>query len=189
MTKLAALLALLLAPVAAWAQSAAELHGAAAPPAALQIGCYAEADAAALESAGVVEGELSRCKVDLEGRLFIRNDHPNRFSASAINNAATALTELRAAPGAGLSIYITDITASASVAATVTADQYLVLKYGTGANCATGTTVVWASYNTAMGAVNAQFMTPIKLPANNALCWMHAAVGSKSFIVNGYIAP
>lgn len=93
------------------------------------------------------------------------------------------------APGAGLSIYITDIAASATVIATTTADQFLELKYGTGGTCGTGTNVVWSAYNLAFQGVVSDLTTPIKIPANNELCWMDAAAGNKSFVVTGFIAP
>lgn len=114
---------------------------------------------------------------------------PNRYSAVLINSSATTLTEIRAAPGAALSLYITDILASASVAATVTADQQLTLKYGTGTNCGTGTTAIWSHFNAVNDGPSVRYSTPIKVPANNALCFIHAAAGNKSVVVNGYIAP
>ena len=112
-----------------------------------------------------------------------------RFQAVLTNSTATTLTEIQAAPGAGASLYITDITMSASVIATTTTDQYLTLKYGTGANCGTGTTVLYPAYNLAFAGVVANLVTPIKLPAANALCFIHAAAGNKNVVVGGYIAP
>ena len=85
--------------------------------------------------------------------------------------------------------YITDILASASAASTVTADVQLQLKYGTGTNCATGTVVLWNSYNLAFQPVVQQFQTPLKVPGGKDLCWMDAVVGSKTFIVSGYLGP
>lgn len=84
-------------------------------------------------------------------------------------------------------LYITDITASATVIATTTADQYLELKSGTGSNCATGTVVLWAAYNLAFAPIHATFKTPLKVAGGQDLCWMHAAAGNKSFVVTGYL--
>lgn len=112
-----------------------------------------------------------------------------RFQAVLTNSTATTLTEIQAAPVTGASLYITDITMSASVIATTTTDQYLTLKSGTGTNCGTGTAVVLAAYNLAMAGVVLNLQTPIKLPAASALCFIHAAVGSKSVVVGGYVAP
>ena len=137
----------------------------------------------------MAEGDISRLKTDLEGRLLVNLGHPNRFLATAINSTATALTQIQAAPGASLSLYVTSVTFSATVASTTTADQYPVLKYGTGANCGTGTTVLWAAFTSANGGVTSTFADPIKLPANNALCYMHAVAGNKHVVVQGYTAP
>lgn len=155
----------------------------------LQTGAYAEADAAALDSTGVAEGEATRLKATLEGVLLVDNSHPNRFHANSGLSTATTLTQIQAAPGASLSLYITDIVMSASVASTTTTDQQLTLKYGTGSNCATGTTYITACFGQANGGCAVNLKTPIKLPANNALCWMHAAAGSKVVSVMGYTAP
>lgn len=150
----------------------------------------ARADATALASVSAA-GDNVLFAANLQGQQLVRIDHPNRFSCGVINSNATVLTALSgcAAPGAGLSLYITDITASSSVISTVTTDQYLSLKSGTGGACGTGTATVWASYNLAHAPIHAQLLTPIKVAANSELCWMHAAAGNKTFIVNGFIAP
>ena len=121
--------------------------------------------------------------------IAVVQGHPNRFSATLINSAATTLTEIRATPGAGLSLYVTAIAASASAAATATTDQQLTLKYGTGTNCGTGTTGIWSYFNAANSGPAGPLTTPIKVPANNALCFIHAATGNKSVVVHGYVAP
>lgn len=84
-------------------------------------------------------------------------------------------------------LYITDITASASIISTITADQFLELKSGTGTNCATGTVVIWAAYSLAFAPIHATFKTPLKVAGGQDLCWMHAAAGNKSFVVTGYL--
>lgn len=114
------------------------------------------------------------------------------FSCSVINDSTATLVRFTASkfcPSVatpGQALYITDISASSSVISSATADNYPVIKYGTGTNCATGTTVVWASYSLAFTPVIGNFVTPIPIPQNVDLCWMHAATGSKSFVVNGY---
>jgi len=86
------------------------------------------------------------------------------------------------------SLYITDIVASSSTISSITADNYLELKAGTGTNCATGTVVLWAAYTLALTPVVQSFRTPIKVPGGFDLCWMDAVAGSKSLIVTGYLA-
>lgn len=137
-------------------------------------------------------GNVTRLLTTRDGRLITTQDHPKRFTCTVVNSTATTLTALGgscAAPGANLSLYITDIIASASAAATTTADQYLELKSGTGGTCGSSTAVVWAAFNTANGAVYIDLNTPIKVAANNELCWMDAVAGNKTFVVNGFIAP
>jgi hypothetical protein len=154
-------------------------------------GGLATADAASPTSVSTA-GDLVALRASLQGRLMVMTDHPNRFHCTAINQSATTLTAFGApcaAPGAGLSLYITSITASASVIATTTADQFLEIKSGTGGTCGTGTAVVWAAYNLAFAPTTATFPTPIRVGTITELCWMHAATGSKTFIVDGYIAP
>lgn len=126
---------------------------------------------------------------DTGHEVTLRND-PLSFTCSIVNSTATILTALGGscvAPAVGQSIYITDISASASAASTTSADSFLELKSGTGGTCGTGTAVVWASYNAAMGGAVFDAQVPIKVAATSELCWMDAVVGSKTFIVTGYI--
>jgi hypothetical protein len=128
---------------------------------------------------------------DVSHEVTLRND-PQSFTCSVVNSNATILTAftgscIGSAATVGQSLYITDITASASAIATTSADSFLELKSGTGGTCATNTAVVWSAYNLAFAPVVATFTTPIKVGANVDLCWMDAVTGSKTFIVNGYI--
>lgn len=149
--------------------------------------------AVAIVLAGLAVPSVSAQSVwsDVRHEVTLRND-PQSFTCTVVDSAATILTALggsctTAALAAGQSLYITDITASASAIATVTADQYLELKSGSGAACATNTAVVWAAYNLALAPVSVSLNTPIKVGANVDLCWMDAVTGSKTFIVTGYI--
>jgi hypothetical protein len=93
-----------------------------------------------------------------------------------------------AAPGAGLSLYITDIAFHAS-ASGIAADAFPTLKYGTGGTCGTGTTVFWGWLSAA--AVNAvdNRQQPLKIPANNEICWISTTAGSKFIVISGFIGP
>jgi hypothetical protein len=95
-----------------------------------------------------------------------------------------------AAPGAGLSLYITDIL-FATNAGGIAADSFNTLKYGTGGTCGTGTTVFWGALTTAatQATVVQSFATAIKIPANNEVCWINSSAGSKFLRLDGYIAP
>src|SRR6185295_2372465 len=74
---------------------------------------------------------------------------PNRTPANTrvvcyLTTTATTSTAITgcAAPGAGLSIYITDISVYGGVANAITAASSV--QYGTGGTCGTGTTVVYS---------------------------------------------
>ena len=86
--------------------------------------------------------------------------------------------------GATCVVNLMSVVASASVASTTTTDQMLNIKYGTGATCGTGTTYLMGAFAPANGgfAWVGGTQAPIRVPAGNNVCWMHAAAGSK--IVN-----
>lgn len=94
-----------------------------------------------------------------------------------------------AAPGAGLSIYVTDIQFSSN-AQGIAADAFPTLKYGTGGTCGTGTAIFWLAMLPAATQTHAvaHFVTPIKIPANNEICWINSTAGSKALVITGYIA-
>lgn len=155
------------------------------------MGAYAEADAAALDSSGVVEGDSTRLKADLEGRLFVRPDHPRRVHCRVVSTATvlTAFGGSCATPGAGLSLYITDITAGSSAAGGVAVDAHLTIKSGTGGTCGTSTTTVWSSLSVANGPVIENLGTPIKVTAAHELCWIMSTAATKVWSIKGFIAP
>lgn len=88
-----------------------------------------------------------------------------------------------------VSLYITDILFSSSVAATDSADAMPTLSYGTGTNCGTGTTRFWLSMNVADAPIIQSFKTPIRIPRNNDICWIASVAGSKTIVITGYLAP
>jgi hypothetical protein len=138
------------------------------------------------------DGDYAFPAVDAYSAVFTRVDHPNRISCVVTTSTATTVQAVGgscAAPGAGLSIYVTDVKFSAS-AAGIAADAFPTLKYGTGGTCGTGTAVFWGNLTAAATAPTADsFSTPIKIPANNELCWISSTAGSKFLVINGFIAP
>lgn len=123
--------------------------------------------------------------------LMVRQDNANRFHCVVTVSTATTIQALGgscAAPGAGQSLYITDVKFDAS-ASGIAADAFPTLKSGTGGTCGTATAVVWQHLSAA--AVNAvdNRSTPIKITANNELCWITSTAGSKALQVGGFIAP
>ena len=136
------------------------------------------------------DGNRAALALDSDGKTYVRDFDWDPLSATSGLSTATALTQLIAAPGASVSIYITAWKCSSSAAATATADQQCTLKYGTGTNCGTGTTYLDGCFNPANGGCHSPFPGgPVKVPANNALCWIHAATGSKIVSVQYFLAP
>jgi hypothetical protein len=119
---------------------------------------------------------------------------PNRPPANTrvmcrLTTSATTSTAITGctAPGAGLSLYITDISVYGDVAVTATAAASV--QYGTGGTCGAGTTVVYSCQHTATAGCEAHLVTPIKAVANNEVCVLDASVGTKFISIVGYIAP
>jgi hypothetical protein len=137
------------------------------------------------------DGDYSPYAVDAYGAQYMRNDHPNRIRCTVTVSTATTIQAVGgscAAPGAGLSIYVTDIHFDAS-AAGIAADAFPTLKYGTGGTCGTGTAIFWGKLTAAAVTASESFITPIKIPANNEICWISSTAGSKFLAISGYIAP
>lgn len=107
-------------------------------------------------------------------------------------STATILTAVGgscATPGAGQSIYITDIAFGSSAASGTAADSFPTLKSGTGGACGTATDVVWGALGAANTTIVENLSRPIKLTAAHELCWMMSTVGSKTLVITGFIAP
>lgn len=137
------------------------------------------------------DGDYGGILNDAYGALLIRQDHPKRFHCTVTVSTATTVQAVGgscAAPGAGLSLYVTDITFSAS-AAGIAADAFPTLKYGTGGTCGSGTTVFWQALTAAAIVAVDNRSIPIKIPANNEICWITTTAGSKALQVSGFIAP
>lgn len=137
--------------------------------------------------------DYSEISVDAYGAVFSRADHPNRFTCS-LDAVGTTLTQCQAAPGASLSLYVTDVIAQST---TGTAGQF-GLRFGTGANCGTGTgnllmsstaTARIASPANTVAPTEINFNTPLKVTANNAICVVGVVTNTTSIQISGYTAP
>jgi hypothetical protein len=131
-------------------------------------------------------GNVSRMTVDNLGALFTRPGGSGAWSAfqSALS---TTLTQLLAAPAGGMQIWITDI----EVQSTTTTASTFQLKYGTGSNCGTGTTVASPLYvspaNTANPTVVSRNMA-FSIPAANAICGVCGSATNTCFAhVSGFV--
>lgn len=135
---------------------------------------------------------VSRPVAFARGFISAVSDHPNRIKCIVTVSTATTIQAVGgscAAPGAGLSIYVTDISFGTSAAAGTAADSFPTLKSGTGGACGTATAVFWQALTTANSTVPDHFQTPIKLPTISEICWIMTTAGSKTLQINGFIAP
>jgi len=108
------------------------------------------------------------------------------FNCTMISTA-TALTEVTgcSAPTAG-SRYITNIGWSSSIISTTT--NYMLIRSGTGTDCASATTSLWAGFvATAFGFQNVAFITPIKATALHAICFIHPGAGTRNVNIQGFV--
>lgn len=138
------------------------------------------------------DGDYVQPSADNYGAIFARSDHPNRISCVVAVSTATTITAVGnscVAPGAGLSIYVTDIEFGSSAAAGTAADSFPTLKYGTGGTCGAGTAVFWQGLTAANTTAASNYTTPFKVPANNEVCWIMSTAGSKTLQIHGFIAP
>jgi hypothetical protein len=114
-------------------------------------------------------------------------------SADDIGATLTRLTNC-IGPVDNMRRYVTDIVAQST---TTTAGQ-MILRYGTGTNCGTGTTSLFPSSatgvrvgypaNTSAPTVIV-FRTPLVVPTGKDLCVLAVGTNTVSIQVNGYVAP
>lgn len=121
-------------------------------------------------------------------RLVVTTDHPKRV-ACILTTTATTSTAITgcAAPGAGLSIYITDISVYGGAALGATAAA--AVQSGTGGTCGSNTVIHHYCQHPATAGCEAHFIVPKKGFANGELCLLDATTGTKFVTVSGYIAP
>ncbi|HET8699771.1 MAG TPA: hypothetical protein VFO94_19965, partial [Gammaproteobacteria bacterium] len=105
------------------------------------------------------EGDLAYLRTDRARRLLVSQHHPRGFFVSADYSAAQTNASVKAAPGAGLKLYITDIIISNGA----TAGNVTLLD-------GSGGTVLFELYPAINGGVSISLKQPIVLTANTALC-------------------
>ena len=129
----------------------------------------------------------------LDGALYVRPGGPVPWACS-LDNIGTTLTQCQAAPGASLKLYVTNIVVAST---TATAGLFLI-RYGTGANCGTGTTSLFPSAATVVRLgypantlvpTNISLQTPVSAPANNAICIVCVVTNTCTVQLTGYTAP
>jgi hypothetical protein len=152
------------------------------------LGC--ETIAQGSQPTAATAGNQRRCLASREGALFVQEGSANRFSCFV--QAVTVTTQCQAAPAAGLRAYVTGAALS-NQAATV---QTLDVVFGTGSNCATGTTALTHKFQmgtnattTSPMAVVLPFTTPLVPTAATALCLRPSAATAFGATLTGFIAP
>lgn len=124
------------------------------------------------------EGDTAYLRTDRARRLLVNKSHPRGFFTSVDYASAQTNASIQAAPGAGLSLYITDIVISNGA----TAGNITLLD-------GSGGTVKFEIYPAINGGVSIALNQPIRLTANTALCITSTTVTTHSVNVGGYIAP
>lgn len=124
------------------------------------------------------EGDAAAFRTDRQRLLLVNQTHPRFWHTSADYAAAQTNASVRVAPGASLSLYITDLVISNGA----TAGNITLLD-------GSGGTVLFELYPAVNGGVSMSFRNPIKLTANTALCLTSTTVTTHSIFVAGYIAP
>lgn len=138
--------------------------------------------------AAVTAGNNSPLVADLEGRPYVNTAHPRAFSCQMAAATTATLIELTGcAAVASNSYYITDIHMTGGIANAATVPG--LIRSGTGANCSTATATWFTCWHGAAAGCSVSFTSPIKVTTGHAVCAIDATVGTKSVVVNGFIAP
>lgn len=127
------------------------------------------------------EDDVARLITDRNRRLLVSNIHPFLWKANENHSSAQTNNELKAAPGAGLSLYVTDIVISnGATAGTVK------LVEDTGGTPADLLGPVYLGINAGMSK---KFATPIRLTADKNLGFTSTLATTHTIFVSGYTAP
>jgi len=129
----------------------------------------------------VSEGDRANFICDVYGRQYVSQHHPNLWKATDNQSSAQTNTALKAAPGAGLSLYITDIIISNGATA---GNVKLVEDTG-----GTPVDILEVMYFAANGGAVINLQTPIKVTANKDVGYTSVTVTTHSVTLSGYIAP
>lgn len=127
--------------------------------------------------------------LNLETHEVTREPWTCTFGLAGVAALSTGPTQCRAAPAAGLKLYVTDLEFQSTTATASTVQ----LKYGTGVDCATGLATLTPIYPTPLAAA---LPTHISwslanglAPAANAICGVGgSAVNTTTLIVSGFTA-
>lgn len=142
----------------------------------VKIGMKAyELDGTAPQTA-VAEADRVNAISDLVGRQYVATEHPRFWHVSADYASAQTNASVKAAPGASLALYVTDIMISNGA----TAGNVTLLD-------GSGGTVLFEVYPAINGGAVLNLKNPIKLTDNTALCITSTTVTTHSVFVSGFI--
>ncbi len=128
----------------------------------------------------VSDGDKVDALFDVYGQLRTRVDHANNWSYHSDGSSALTDQQVQAAPGAGLSVYITDIIFSTGAATACN------IFFEEGASTILGPYYLEA---TAGRGLSIHFQTPKKCTANTAVTVTTSAAIAQALDVTGFIAP
>lgn len=127
------------------------------------------------------EDDVARLITDRNRRLLVNTAHPFLWKANENHSSAQTNNALKAAPGSGLSLYITDIIISnGATAGTVK------LVEDTGG---TPADIAGPYYFAANGGMSKKFATPLRLTADKDLGFTSTVVTTHTVTISGYTAP
>jgi len=145
----------------------------------LVAGIAQNADDTAPPNRVTTEADATRLATDFDGAVFVRTHGPQVWSYHVDGSSALTDASVHAAPGAGLSLYVTSITFSSGAATAINA----FFEEAT-------TTVLGPYYLEAVAGrgMHLTFPTPKKITANTALTVTTSASIAHSIDVMGYTA-
>lgn len=158
-------------------------HGSAAAGNPVLTGGFAEAmaDSAPGNRTNMAASDVGRYVTDLDGVQFVHPFGPQIWSYHENSSSALTDTTVHSAPGAGLSLYVTDIVCStgAATALNVFFEE------------STTTTVLGPYYLEAVAGRGfaIHFNTPKKITANTSFTVTTSAAIAHSIDVTGFVAP
>lgn len=127
------------------------------------------------------EDDVAIFRTDRNRRLLVNTSHPNAWSLYEDHTTAQTNNQLKAAPGANLSLYITDVVVSNGA----TAGTIKLVEDESGTPVQISQTI----YMAVNGGAVIRWKTPKRLTANKTLGFTSTTVTTHSIEVHGYIAP
>lgn len=127
------------------------------------------------------EGDTAHFRTDRNRRLLVSDIHPNLWSATELESSAATNDEIKAAAGAGLSLYITDVIVSNGA----TAGKIKFVEDTAG----TPVTRIEEINLAVNGGCHLKFQTPLRISTNKNFGYTSTTMTNHSVTVSGFIAP